>query len=370
VFQSPKGSGKWYAQVTRPDGEVTKRRVPSEKAGWQKVRELLAELESGINYAAGDPTVSEWMRIWLEKYCKRLKPNIKADYAGVVTRYIDGDPIGRRKVRALKPAEVQDWIDRLAEKVAAQTVRNAYARLRTALKVAVTRHYATRNVAEGADLPEVRPPPICPLDLGQALTLLAAVAGHRWALLYRLALNLGLRQAELLGLTWAAFDLEKGTVRIFRQLRRVPGEDGKKIFALQPTKTAGSDRLLRLDADLIAEIRAFRVLWLEERLISGGGRRNPWELLFVSETGAPIHVSNLTSHFKKTLTAAGLPTIRFHDLRHTAATLMLDDNVPMVAVSEILGHSSVAVTAKIYAHAVDKSKETAIARLSERLGGG
>jgi integrase len=90
-------------------------------------------------------------------------------------------------------------------------------------------------------------------------------------------------------------------------------------------------------------------------------------LVFVTETGAPIHISDLTKHFKSALKRAGLPTIRFHDLRHTAATLMLANGVSLVTVSKILGHSSPAITATIYAHALDESKAGAIAGLSQRL---
>ena len=87
----------------------------------------------------------------------------------------------------------------------------------------------------------------------------------------------------------------------------------------------------------------------------------------MTETGAPIHMSNLRSHFKSVLKDAQLPDIRFHDLRHTCATPLLDAGVPLVTVSKILGHSSPAVTAKIYAHALDESKAVAIAALSRRL---
>jgi integrase len=106
---------------------------------------------------------------------------------------------------------------------------------------------------------------------------------------------------------------------------------------------------------------------LEERLLLGKRWKDTWNLVFVSENGAPIHASNLLAHFRKALKAAELPTIRFHDLRHTCATLLLADRVLLITVSKILGHSSPAVTAKIYAHALDESKAVAIACLARRL---
>jgi integrase len=368
IFEYPKGSGRWFAQITLPNGKVKPRLGPSQREAREKLKQLQAEQEQGIDLALQQPTLLEWCEIWLERYAKNLKPNIREDYRGVVRRYIASDPIGQRKLHQLTPALVQDWVDRLGMRVAAQTVRNAHARLHTALSVAVKRRYISRNVAEDTDLPQVRTRPIQPLDIDGVWALLDMVAHHRWAVLYRLAVNLGLRQGELLGLTWDAIDLEKGTIRISRQLRRVPGKAGEgKVFALQPTKTAASDRLLDLDEDLIAILKAFRILWLEERVRADGGRRNPWDLLFTSETGAPIHVSMLADHFKASLKAAHLSPIRFHDLRHTAATLMLDDGASLVTVSKILGHSSPAVTARIYAHALDKSKAHAIAGLSRQI---
>ena len=132
------------------------------------------------------------------------------------------------------------------------------------------RRYRSENSAAGTELPKVRVKPIQPLSFDQACTLLETVAEHRWAPLYRLALNLGLREAELLGLTWDAVNFEQGTLHVYQQLRRVPktGEDGKE-FVLQTTKTASSDRILDLDGDLLADLRALHKNQLEERLLLG-----------------------------------------------------------------------------------------------------
>jgi integrase len=243
-----------------------------------------------------------------------------------------------------------------------QTVRNAHARLHKALAVAVKQRYLMRNVADDVELPTVRPRLITPLDIDQATALLDAVNGHRWAALYRLAINLGLREGELLGLTWNAIDFKTMTIRVYQQLQRVDG-----TFLLQTTKTKAGERTLRLDDDLLGILRAHQKNQAEERRVCGPAWKDRLDLVFVSETGAPIHVSCLRAHFKQSLRRAGLPSMRFHDLRHTAATLMLADGVPIVTVSKILGHSSAAVTATIYAHALDSSKASAIGALSQRL---
>src|SRR5262249_22297044 len=159
-----------------------------------------------------------------------------------------------------------------------------------------------------------------------------------------------------------AIDFKAKSLRVYQQLQRVNG-----VFVLQTTKTKAGERVLMLDDDLLALLRMHRKNQAEERLICGPAWKDRLNLVFVTETGAPIYASGLVDHFKQALERAGLPSIRFHDLRHTAATLMLADGVPLVTVSKILGHSSSAVTATIYAHALDESKASAIGALSQKL---
>jgi integrase len=370
IFEYPKGSDRWYAQVTLANGRVRRRLALSQRGAREKLRQLQAELEQGIKLELQQPTVAEWCKIWLDTYAKNLKPNIREDYRGVVRRYIEPPPLGKIRLNKLTPAQVQDWVDSLGGKVSAQTVRGAHARLHKALEVAVKRRYIIHNVAADTELPAARRQPIKPLDFAQTRRFLAQVKGHRWAALYRLAVNLGMREGELLGLTWDVIDFKRATIRVSQQLRRVPDAEGRKQFVLQSTKTEAGERTLWIDEDLVAVLREHRANQDEERQLLREQWGDPFgNLVFVSDSGRPIHASNLVSHFKKTLAAAGLPIIRFHDLRHTAATLMLADSVPLVTVSKILGHSSVAVTARIYAHALEDQKGSAIATLSQKLKG-
>jgi integrase len=368
VYEYPKGGGTWFAQITLLNGRTKRQRAGSQKEAVTALEGLRGLRNQGVKLGAKQPTVAEWCAIWLEKYARNLKPNIRDDYRGVVRRYIDSEPIGKRRLDLLMPAEVQDWVDNLAEHIAPQTVRNAHARLHKALTVAIVRKYRATNPADGTELPEVRSKPIHPLDFDQTLDLLDILKDDRWLPLYRLLVSLGLREGEVLGLCWDAIDLTKRTIHVYRQLKRVRKKDGAgKEFVLQTTKTPSSDRILDVDEDMITMLRTLKRIQMEEQLISGKRWKNTLGLLFTTDTGAPIHASNLLSHFHKALTTANLPQIRIHDLRHTCATLLLTDGAPLVTVSKILGHSSVAVTAKIYAHALDKSKASAIASLSQRL---
>ncbi len=362
IYEYPKGSGIWYAQIRLEHDQKKRRRAGTQRAARELLRQMQHERERGVNLGAQQPTIAQWCQMWLETFAINLKLNIKADYAGIIRRTITNAPIGRRRLDQLTPADVQAWVNDLATKVAPQTVRNAHARLHKALAVALRQRYIARNVADDTELPTVRRKPIHPLDFDQAAALLSEVDGHRWAALYRLAINLGLREGELLGLTWDAIDFKANAIRVDQQLQRVDG-----AFVLQTTKTKAGERVLTLDDDLIAVLRVHWRNMVEERLLSGPAWKDKLNLVFVSETGGPIHVSCLLDHFRQALKRAGLPAIRFHDLRHTAASLMLANGEPLVTVSKILGHSSPAVTATIYAHALDSSKASAIAALSQRL---
>jgi integrase len=357
----------WMAALTLPNGKTARRRAPTERAAREKLKHLLAEHQQGVDLTKKQLTVSEWCGIWLNEFATNLKPNIAEDYASVVRTHISGTFIGAVRLDKLTPAQVQAWVNALAKQRSAKTTRNAHARLHRALGVAVRLGYISRNPARGVELPPHRATEITPLDFGQAAALLDALADHRLYALYRLALNTGARQAELTGLTWACIDLKAKTLTIKQQLQRAGG-----AWHLQTTKTKSGTRTLTLDDDLCALLRTHRATQAEERLLLGPNWRDPFAqqgggLVFTTSTGGPLHMTSITTPLKRALKAAGLPAIRFHDLRHTAATLMLDGGVPLVTVSKVLGHSSPSVTASVYAHALDESKANAIANLSARL---
>jgi integrase len=368
--------GVWWAQLVLPTGKTARRRAKSEAEAKEKLAVLKDEHKQGVDLSKRQPTVSEWCAIWLDQFADELRPSVRDSYSSIIRRHIDTAAIGRRRLDKVTPAEVQAWLKDVANGRTYNTVRNARAVLRRALNVAIKQQYLSSNPAINSAIPtkytaesrdEIRP-----LDFEQAATLLASVELHRWHALYRLALNLGLRLAELTGLTWDCIDFRAKTLTVRQQLKRVPKAEGGRAFGLQIPKTKSGIRTLSLDDDLIAVLRAHRANQAEEALLLGDAYKDPYVakrggLLFVSDTGAPLHNSNVFNHFRRVLKRAELPQIRFHDLRHTAATLMLASGAQLVTVSKVLGHSSPAITAKIYAHALDEQKASAIASLSARL---
>lgn len=220
IYEYPKGSGSWFAQIWLGEGKLIRRSAKTQREAREKLKKLQAEFEQGGNLTAKQPTVSEWCTTSLDTFATNLKPNVRDDYHGVVRRYITGTTLGKRRLDTLTPTEMQAWVNTLAQRIAPLTVRNAHARLHKALEVAVKNNYVPRNVASSTELPSVPKTDIQPLNFEQVQKLLDTVERHRWAALYRLAVNLGMREAELFGLTWPAIDFERGTLRIFQQLRR------------------------------------------------------------------------------------------------------------------------------------------------------
>lgn len=380
IFESPKGSGIWYAQITLDGGKQVSRRGPSQKEARERLRELNKLKEAQVDLGARQPTLWEWWQVWLDEFATKLKPHIIDDYRSIGRVHVSKHKIGGKRLIALTHADVQGWVNSLSRQgLAPYTVRNAYSCLRRALKVAERNRYVERNVATGVSLPEregVEEKTITPLTFEQAQGFLASVASDRYAVLYRLAINLGSRQGELLGLTWDCVDFEAGTLTIKQTLQRVRarGVKGAPLgWALLTPKTKAATRTLTLSPDLLAHLRAHKAAQAAERLRGGAEfrERDPFRdrggLVFTTDRGAPIYGGGLLSQFKKALAAAGLPVIRFHDLRHTAASLMIALKYQIVAISKILGHANPNITMKIYAHALEQDIAEAVAGLSERL---
>lgn len=381
IFESPAGSGIWYAQITLDDGKQIKRKGPSQKQAREQLKELNKLKEQQVDLGAKQPSLWEWWQLWLDEFAPKLKPQIYDDYLSIGRTHVSTHRIGKKKLIDLTFGDVQGWVNQLAKKLAPRTVRNAHSCLRRALKVAMLKGYIGRNVAVGIDLPspgEVDKDDfkVNPLTFDQATAFLESVADSRYHALYQLAIGIGARQGELLGLTWDCVDLDKGTVTFRQNLvrGRPRGEKGTPLrWMLLPPKTASAERTITLGDDLRAVLRAHKATQAAERLKGGAEwrERDPFRnrggLVFTTDEGRPVHSSVLLTNLRRALARLSLPAIRFHDLRHTCASLMIDLKYQIVAISKILGHANPGITMKIYAHALEDSMAEAVAGLSARL---
>jgi integrase len=324
-----------------------------------KLKALHRDEAAGVNLTSEQQTVKAFLENWLEQRVKRHnRPRTYRSYTDITRLHLIPH-IGRHQLAKLTPEQVQTMLNTLAEQgLTARTVSNVRAVLRKALNQAMRWGYVVRNVATLVDAPRTTTFTIQPLDQEQAQRLLDAVAGHRLEALYRVALSLGLRRGEVCGLRWEDIDFEQHTLRVTGSLQR----QNRKLERSAP-KTAASLRTIALPPVLLRVMRQHAERQARERAERGDG----WQdcgLVFVAEHGTPLEPRNLVRHFKTMLKKAGLPeTIRFHDLRHSCATLLIAQGVHPRVIMEILGHSQISTTMNTYAHVLPATQREATAKI-------
>lgn len=313
-------------------------------------------------------TVGEWLTTWTEQVLPgSVRESTAANYAVLVRHYIV-PVLGNRSLTKLAPADVRAFLGELARTdsrhgrpLSARTVQYVHAVLRRALTQAMREELVTRNVAALVSAPRVLHREVNYLEPEQAQDLLAAARDDRLYALYAVALALGLRRGEALALRWRDIDLEKRTLRVRGSLQRVNG----RLQITEP-KTARSRRLIPLPdicVDALVEHR--------ERQASDREHATIWiesDLVFTTSIGTPIEPRNLVRHFQTLCRRAGLPQIRFHDLRHTCASLLLAQGVEPRVIMETLGHSVIGTTLNIYTHVLPATQRSAADRMDDLLG--
>jgi integrase len=320
--------------------------------------------EQGAPVVPDRQTVAHYLKDWLEG-CKppALEYSTYAGYEQYVRLHLI-PAFGSTKLGQLTPQQVQRlYRDKLAQGKSTTTVRHIHACLHRALEDAVRFGLVQRNVADLVKAPQFHKHPMQVYTPEQARKLLETAKGMRLEALYVLALSTGMREGELLGLKWREVDIDAGSIQI-QQTLKVAGQ-GKRVFG--KPKTAGSRRKIMLTRTGVAALRAHRSRQLEERLQSPAWHDN--DLVFANTVGNALDPTNLYRYdYKPLLRRAGLPLIRLHDLRHTAATLLLLSGVHPKVVSEMLGHSSVNITLNLYSHVLPDMQASATNAMEQLLG--
>lgn len=379
VHEEKVGSGRWIAEL---DG--TRRRAKSEADALEKLRFLQARRDKRLDLKKGSQTVIGWLMMWLDNYCDTLKPKTLEGYRDVVRTYIAPYAIARVRLEDLIADDILEWLTALrqkkivkgknptAKKIAKGTVAIAFRRLRKALEVARQKGRISINPAADVNQPasdSERDPVI--LEPEQIIQFLAAWIGRRLHALYAVAVTLGLRRGELLGLRWKDIDLDAQTITVRGQLQWLkvdPAKPRQPVWVPSP-KTRAGKRVIYISQELASVLKTWRRTQREERLILGAAWHGG-DYVFTSEQGGPHSPRNVYRGFKAALKRAKLPMdMTFHDLRHCAGSLMLANGEDIEAVRELLGHSSRSVTEKIYAHALQKQKRKAGESLGYLLRG-
>ena len=398
--------GWWHGWVTvgiKDDGSLDRRhrKGRTEAEVTRKVRDLERARDSGHVSGAGRSfTIAQWMETWLTTIAPRRirRSTLETTYASKVrNRIIPG--LGKHRLDRLTPEHVERFYTRLeAEGLAPGTVLQIHRILSRALKVAMQRGYVARNVATLVDAPSVSQDEIEPLTLDEALQIMTLAAKHRNGTRWSVALALGLRQGEALGLRWPYVDLDAGLLTVRWQLQRLPWHHGcadphacgegrhhadcprdcirharscpqRTGGGLQLTelKSAKSRRMIPLPAQLVAALKAHKAAQLEERAAAGPAWHEG-DFVWCQPNGRPIGSHADWEEWRALLKTAGIRQVRVHDARHTAATLLLAQGVDQRVVMEILGHSQISMTSR-YAHVVPQLMTDAAERIGRALWG-
>ncbi len=339
----------------------------------KKLAEARGDAARGIVFDAKGETVGKFMERWLEDVVKPSKTHrTYATHRQQVRSHIV-PAIGRIKLEALRKPHVDRlYADLLRAKpegsgLAPSSVRRVHAVLHAALEEAVRGDLIPRNPAAHANKPKVRREEIEPLDVEQARTFLVAARGDKFEALYTLCLMAGLRQGEALGLKWSDISLDAGTLRVNRQLQRVR-RDGEKSGRLEFSEPKNaSRRIVGLPQKAVRALKEHRKLQLEEKLRAGG----TWQengLVFTTGEGKPLDAQNVVNRsFKPLLKRAGLPSVRFHDLRHSCLSLLAQRGEPIRDLQALAGHATAAFTLQRYTHHYGSSAKRTADTMSEIL---
>jgi integrase len=363
-----RADGRWQInlRVTDDLGTAGRHTVYGDTA--QEARDKAAEIRRRVE--GGQPardrkeTVAAFTQRWIDTSLEasERKRNTKVMYAGVARTHVLPSSLGRLPLDRVRPSHVEGWVVELRRKgLAESTIRSAYTILRAVLDTAVRDGALASNPAAAVRRPRVTIKEAPHLTPVQVATLLQAARGTRYAPLFALLLYTGLRRGEALALQWSDVDLERHTLRVRGTLSRVDGA----LVVTEP-KTAKSKRFVPISTPAEALLRAVHAAQEAERRWAGTAWRQTG-FVFTTELGEPCDPRNAFRALRVAATKAGLPHAGLHTLRHSAASVMITGGVPLKVVSEILGHSSIAITGDIYGHVSPDVARQAIDLLGDAL---
>lgn len=350
------------------------RGFPTRREAESAEREMQSRSESGVNLAAGSMTLAEFLRsVWLAAHVAKvqrgqLKVGSAAHYTLMAEKYVI-PTLGDRRLRDLQPAHLRELYASLGTRLAPKSVRNVHVALSNALSLAVSDGYIARNVAKAREVaPTARSREMQVWNPEQIRAFLMFVVDDRLYALWRLAATTGMRRGEMMGLHWAAVDLDGARLRVDGALIVTPARE----LIFETPKTERSRRTVDLDAVTVEALCAHRKRQAAERLASLGAwpAHGPEAgLVFTDEVGRPTHPAWVTRRFIALAESAGLPRIRLHDLRHSVATLLLRAGTPVHVVSQRLGHATSSITLDVYAHALDDQRSGAADAIAAAIDG-
>jgi len=364
IYATPDGRLRGALSLPHPDGTRSVRRYVSGRTRAEVVRKL-GELRkaSADGFLTGE-TTGAYLARWIVTVRPRLRAATHQEYARHVANYWT-PLLGSVELARLTPTHVDRAMAALLDKgLSPQTVRHARSTLRRALHDAQRDDLVNRNVAGLARPPALASREMRSLSAAEVARLVSATADHPYGPLFAFAVGSGLRLGEMLGLAWSDIDMDGRSLTVRRALARAYSGG----YELAQPKTRGSRRTVMLPSLAVEALRRQKARQAAMRLAAGTDWQDTRGLVFTDAIGRTVAPHTPSGAFRAVADRLGLP-VRLHDCRHTAASLMLAAGVPLKAVSEALGHSSIAITADVYQHTTPDLMRSAADALDRALTG-
>ena len=329
---------------------------------------IMSDMYGGAFVEPSTMTLAEYLRHWLEAYASvNVSAKTLERYREIVERGII-PALGHFKLMKLSPSSIQSFYSKQMTcggmrggPLSARTVSHYHRLLHEALRHAVKWQMMARNPTDAVEPPRPKAAVVHALDEAECAKLRFVVKDTHFALPVSLALRTGMRRGEILALRWAEVDLDRGVAAVMRTL-----EQTAEGLTFKEPKSAKSRRQIALSPDTVAELRAHKVRQAQRRLALGPGYADE-DLVCCREDGTPFKPDGFTACFKQFVSRRGMTTLRFHDLRHTHASLLLKQGVHPKVVSERLGHATIGITLDTYSHLLPGMQEEAARSIDAAL---
>jgi integrase len=360
-----RSDGRWTATITLEEEGGRRRKSfygKTRKEVQEQLKIALREQQQGMLLATPQQTVEQFLKQWLEDHKAALRIRSYERYEELTRLHII-PVLGHHRLQKLTPQHVQGFYTRkLREGLSSTTVNGLHAMLHKALDDAVRYNLIARNVCDAVSPPRRVHYEIQPLSMEQAQQFLTIAKGHSLEALFVLAITTGMRRGEILALKWQDINFSQNTLQVRRIFTRRPGN---RYIEAEP-KTEKSRRSILLAPIVVTLLKQHRTRQREAKLQAG----SQWQdqgLVFCTSFGTPLNPSKVVDRFKTLLRRGGLPPVRFHDLRHSAATILLSLGVHPKVVQELLGHNQISMTMDIYSHVLPGMQKDAMAKLNDAL---